>query len=80
MYVLPHLYSQLLDIVDMEAGTQVAGARGYYLKREGVLLNQVWGWACGCVCVYETECGVRQSVGSGPVLTPIHPFVMHCGV
>lgn len=35
---------QLLDIVDMDAGTQVAGGRGYYLMREGVLFNQV----CGC--------------------------------
>ncbi|KAL4434096.1 hypothetical protein ABPG75_000537 [Micractinium tetrahymenae] len=31
---------QLLDIVDLEAGAAVAGNRGYYLKREGVLLNQ----------------------------------------
>lgn len=30
----------LLDIVDLEAGTEVAGSRGYYLKGEGVLLNQ----------------------------------------
>jgi seryl-tRNA synthetase len=37
---------QLLDIVDLEAGTQVAGGRGYYLKREGVLLNQVRGSMC----------------------------------
>lgn len=33
---------QMLDIVDLEAGTAVAGGRGYYLKREGVMLNQVW--------------------------------------
>jgi len=31
----------MLDIVDLEAGTAVAGGRGYYLKKEGVLLNQV---------------------------------------
>jgi seryl-tRNA synthetase len=29
-----------LDIVDLEAGVSVAGGRGYFLKREGVLLNQ----------------------------------------
>ena len=29
-----------LDIVDLEAGVAVAGGRGYFLKREGVLLNQ----------------------------------------
>lgn len=31
---------QMLDIVNMEAGTAVAGGRGYYLMREGPLLNQ----------------------------------------
>jgi len=31
----------MLDIVDLEAGTAVAGGRGYFLKGEGVLLNQV---------------------------------------
>mmetsp|Transcript_14680 Transcript_14680/g.31958 ORF Transcript_14680/g.31958 Transcript_14680/m.31958 type:complete len:456 (-) Transcript_14680:582-1949(-) len=31
---------QLLGIVDLEAGATVAGGRGYYLKDEGVLLNQ----------------------------------------
>lgn len=30
----------LLDIVNLEAGVSVAGGRGYYLKGEGVLLNQ----------------------------------------
>ncbi|XP_008788904.1 serine--tRNA ligase-like [Phoenix dactylifera] len=30
---------RLLDIVDMEKGTDVAGGRGFYLKGEGVLLN-----------------------------------------
>lgn len=30
----------LLDIVNLEAGAEVAGGRGYYLTREGVLLNQ----------------------------------------
>ncbi|KAI8475839.1 MAG: seryl-tRNA synthetase [Monoraphidium minutum] len=31
---------QMLDIVNLEAGTAVAGGRGYYLMREGPLLNQ----------------------------------------
>lgn len=31
---------QLLGIVNLEAGTEVAGGRGYYLTNEGVLLNQ----------------------------------------
>jgi seryl-tRNA synthetase len=30
----------LLGIADLEKGTQVAGSRGYYLRNEGVLLNQ----------------------------------------
>eukprot|EP00201_Polytomella_parva_P013922 CAMPEP_0175051398 /NCGR_PEP_ID=MMETSP0052_2-20121109/7774_1 /TAXON_ID=51329 ORGANISM="Polytomella parva, Strain SAG 63-3" /NCGR_SAMPLE_ID=MMETSP0052_2 /ASSEMBLY_ACC=CAM_ASM_000194 /LENGTH=445 /DNA_ID=CAMNT_0016315671 /DNA_START=44 /DNA_END=1381 /DNA_ORIENTATION=- len=30
----------LLDIVNLEAGQEVAGGRGYYLTNEGVLLNQ----------------------------------------
>ncbi|KIY91389.1 seryl-tRNA synthetase [Monoraphidium neglectum] len=30
----------MLDIVNMEAGVAVAGGRGYYLIREGPLLNQ----------------------------------------
>ncbi|GFR40484.1 hypothetical protein Agub_g1051 [Astrephomene gubernaculifera] len=31
---------QLLGIVNLEAGQEVAGGRGYYLTHEGVLLNQ----------------------------------------
>lgn len=31
---------QLLGIAELERGTAVAGSRGYYLKNEGVLLNQ----------------------------------------
>ncbi|GLC51005.1 hypothetical protein PLESTB_000455800 [Pleodorina starrii] len=31
---------QLLGIVNLEAGQEVAGGRGYYLMNEGVLLNQ----------------------------------------
>ncbi|GAB4815456.1 hypothetical protein N2152v2_002502 [Parachlorella kessleri] len=45
---------QLLDFVDLEKGTDTAGSRGYYLKNEGVLLNQAlinaalqFGWARG---------------------------------
>ena len=30
----------MLDIVNLESGSEVAGGRGYYLKRHGVLLNQ----------------------------------------
>jgi len=29
----------LIDMVDIERGTKVAGHRGYYLKGVGVLLN-----------------------------------------
>lgn len=54
---------QMLDIVDLEAGTAVAGGRGYYLKREGVLLNQVGrrhacmhAQACFCSCVCACVC------------------------
>lgn len=32
---------QLLDIVSLDEGSEVAGGRGYFLKNEGVLLNQV---------------------------------------
>lgn len=31
---------QLLGIVDLDAGTKVAGGRGFFLKGAGVLLNQ----------------------------------------
>jgi seryl-tRNA synthetase len=31
---------QLLDIVSLDEGQEVAGGRGYFLKGEGVLLNQ----------------------------------------
>lgn len=30
----------LLDMVEFERGSKVAGHRGYYLKGNGVLLNQ----------------------------------------
>jgi seryl-tRNA synthetase len=32
--------AKILDIVSFEEGYEVAGSRGYYLKNEGVLLNQ----------------------------------------
>lgn len=35
-----HEVMNLLDIVDIERGTKVAGHRGYFLKGNGVLLNQ----------------------------------------
>lgn len=59
---------QLLGIADLERGSAVAGSRGYYLLREGVLLNQAlinWGlqWA------------MRQ--GYEPVQTP---FFMQKGM
>lgn len=52
---------QLLDIVDMEAGTTVAGGRGYYLMREGVLLNQA-------LITYALQFGHTR--GFSPVHTP----------
>ena len=30
----------MLDIIDVERGAKVAGDRGYFLKGDGVLLNQ----------------------------------------
>ena len=35
-----HEIMNLIDMVDLERGTKVAGHRGYYLKGVGVLLNQ----------------------------------------
>ena len=35
-----HEIMSLLDIVEFERGQKVAGHRGYYLKGDGVLLNQ----------------------------------------
>lgn len=52
---------QLLDIADLEAGTQVAGGRGYFLRREGVLLNMAL-----------IQCALHHAVSRGcePVMTP----------
>ena len=52
---------QMLDIVDLESGSAVAGARGYYLKRHGLLLNQA-------LINYALEFLVRRR--SEPVMTP----------
>jgi seryl-tRNA synthetase len=35
-----HEVMNLLDILDLERGTKVAGHRGYFLKGDGVFLNQ----------------------------------------
>ena len=52
---------QLLDIVDLENGTTVAGGRGYYLKGAAVLLNQA---LINCAMQHA----VRQ--GAEPIQTP----------
>eukprot|EP01023_Acetabularia_acetabulum_P037410 TRINITY_DN3545_c0_g1_i9.p1 TRINITY_DN3545_c0_g1~~TRINITY_DN3545_c0_g1_i9.p1 ORF type:complete len:518 (+),score=86.55 TRINITY_DN3545_c0_g1_i9:69-1622(+) len=62
----PKLYNhydlvQLLDIVDMSAGQDVAGNRGFYLKREGVLLNQA---------LINFAIGFSLKKGQTPVMTP----------
>lgn len=59
---------QLLDIVDLENGTAVAGGRGYYLKGAGVLLNQAL-----------INCALQFGVTRG--YTPVHtPFFMRKSV
>jgi seryl-tRNA synthetase len=35
-----HEIMNLIDMVDLERGTKVAGHRGFFLKGVGVLLNQ----------------------------------------
>lgn len=52
---------QLLDIAEMEAGVTVAGSRGYYLKNEGLLLNQA-------LINYAIQFAYRR--GYCPVQTP----------
>ena len=52
---------QLLDIVELEHGSTVAGSRGYYLKAEGVLLNQAL-----IQCALHHGCGL----GLCPIMTP----------
>lgn len=51
----------LLDIVNLDAGSVVAGNRGYYLKGEGVLLNQA-------LINYAMQFVARR--GFNPVHTP----------
>ncbi|PSC72955.1 Serine-tRNA ligase [Micractinium conductrix] len=63
---------QLLDIVDLEAGTAVAGSRGYYLKGEGVLLNQA---LINCALQFGVKAGYT------PVQTPFFmqkPVMAEC--
>lgn len=52
---------QLLDIAVLEKGTEVAGSRGYYLKNEGVLLNQA-------LINFAMQFGVTR--GYSPMHTP----------
>lgn len=59
---------QMLGIAELDQGTVVAGSRGYYLKGEGVLLNQA-------LINYALQFSVRR--GATPVQTP---FFMQCDV
>lgn len=59
---------QLLDIAVLEKGTEVAGSRGYYLKNEGVLLNQA-------LINFAMQFAARR--GYAPVHTP---FFMQKGI
>lgn len=59
---------QLLDIAILEKGSEVAGSRGYYLKNEGVLLNQA-------LINYALQFAVRRG------FAPLHtPFFMQKGI
>ena len=63
---------QLLDIVELERGTAVAGNRGYYLTKEGVLLNQA-------LINYGIQFACRR--GYAPVHTPFFmnkPVMAQC--
>jgi len=63
---------QLLDIVNLESGTEVAGSRGYYLMREGALLNQA-------IITYGT--GFLMKRKYSPVQTPFFmrkPIMAEC--
>jgi len=63
---------QLLDIAELERGTAVAGSRGYYLKNEGVLLNQA-------LINYGIQFASRR--GFAPVQTPFFmqkPVMAQC--
>lgn len=52
---------KMLGIAEMDAGSDVAGSRGYYLMREGVLLNQA-------IINFALATGVAK--GFEPVQTP----------
>jgi len=52
---------RLLDIVDLDAGVAAAGGRGYYLKKEGVLLNQA---------LIQFAIAHGMAAGAEPVATP----------
>jgi len=44
--------THMLGLADLDAGAYVAGARGYFLLHEGVLLNQVrWCHGLFCLCM-----------------------------
>lgn len=63
---------QLLGIAELEKGTEVAGSRGYYLKNEGVLLNQA-------LINYGMQFASRR--GYAPVHTPFFmqkPVMAQC--
>jgi len=51
----------LLDIVDLNKGNEVAGNRGYYLKNEGTLLN---------LALINFAIGTLYAKGYNPVQTP----------
>ena len=51
----------LLDIADTEAGAAVAGSRGYFLKGEGVLLNQA---------LIQAALAAGVAAGATPIQTP----------
>ncbi|KAK9828382.1 hypothetical protein WJX81_002118 [Elliptochloris bilobata] len=51
----------LLDLVDLEAGTSVAGGRGFFLRKEGVLLNQA---------LVQAALAHGLAAGCEPIMTP----------
>lgn len=53
--------AEALDLVDFEAGAQVAGQKFYYLKNEAVLLE---------LALVQYALGVLQKHGYTPVITP----------
>ena len=48
----------MLGLADLETGTAVSGARGYFLLNEGVLLNQVG--SCKRVQGVDAELKVQE--------------------